>query len=175
MHERSSFVADPGRTTFFVTRIFEAPRRRVFEAWTRPEHLARWWGPRGFTLTVCEVDLRAGGTWRFVQRGPDGSEHPFKGVYREVTRWERLAYTFAYDVDGHRERSAVVTVALEDLGGRTKVTITTSHRTVEERDAHFRRGKEGMAETMERLADHLHTQTASDGFDRQALHLGRTS
>jgi uncharacterized protein YndB with AHSA1/START domain len=76
-----------------VTRAFDAPRRLVFEACNSCEHLPRWWGPRGFELITCEMDLRVGGAYRFVQRGPDGSIHPFKGVYREIAAPECIVFT----------------------------------------------------------------------------------
>jgi len=78
-----------------MTRIFDAPRHPVFEAWTKPEHVARWWGWRDSTLSVCEIDLRPGGAWRFVLRRPDGQEYPFKGVYREIAAPERLEKVLA--------------------------------------------------------------------------------
>ena len=76
-----------------MTRTFDAPRRLVFEAMTRPEHVRRWYGCDGAELTVCEIDLRPGGLWRYVLRMPDGQEFPFAGMYREIAAPERLVYT----------------------------------------------------------------------------------
>src|SRR5579872_6853405 len=73
-----------------ITRVFDAPRALVFKAWTDPKHLAQWWGPHTFTNPVCELDVRTGGAFRIVMRGPDGAEHPARGVYGEVKPPERL-------------------------------------------------------------------------------------
>ena len=78
---------------FVITRVFDAPRSLVFKMWTDPKHMAHWWGPKGFTNPVCEMDVRPGGAWRIVMRGPDGGEHPAKGVYREVVAPGRLVMT----------------------------------------------------------------------------------
>lgn len=150
-----TLVAGPGRTTILMTRMFPAPRALVFEVSTRPEHVRRWWGPAGTTLTVCEADVRPGGTWHYVLRGADGSEHPFRGEYREVIPPERLVHTFIYDVDGFREREAQVTVTFTEHQGRTRLVSTTVHKTVEHRDGHFQAGHQGMRETSDRLADLL--------------------
>src|SRR3981081_2563312 len=75
-----------------ITRVFDAPRALVFRAWTDPQHLARWWGPQGFSNPVCETDVRIGGAWRIVMRGPDGAEYPGGGVYREIVVPERLVF-----------------------------------------------------------------------------------
>jgi uncharacterized protein YndB with AHSA1/START domain len=77
MSEKTSIIVEPGKPTIVITRVFDAPRRLVFEAWTKPEHLMRWWGPRDLTLSLCEVDLRPGGAWRFVLRAPDGNDYGF--------------------------------------------------------------------------------------------------
>lgn len=145
--------AEPGQPTMVMTRVFEAPRRLVFEAHSKPEHLSRWWGPRRHTLVVCEMDFRPGGAWRFVLRGPDGQEHPFRGVYREILPPERLVYTFVYDVPGIRDHEAVETLVFEEHDGQTTLTNTTVHKSVAARDGHLRSGMEaGAAETCDRLA-----------------------
>jgi uncharacterized protein YndB with AHSA1/START domain len=151
-------VAETGKPTMVLTRVFDAPRRLVFEAYSRPEHVSRWWGPRDYALIVCEMDFRPGGAWRFVLRAPDGREHPFKGVYREIEPPERLVYTFIYDVEGIRGHEAVETLAFEERDGRTTLTNTMVHKTVEARDGHLQAGMEaGASETLERLAEILQT------------------
>ena len=151
-------VAEPGKPTMVLTRVFDAPRRLVFVAYSRPEHVARWWGRRGQALTVYEMDFRPGGAWRFVLRGADGQEHPFRGVYREIVPPKRLVYTFVYDVPGVRDQEAVETLTFEERDGRTTLTSTMVHRTVEARDGHMRAGMEaGASETLERLAELLTT------------------
>jgi uncharacterized protein YndB with AHSA1/START domain len=105
------------------TRVFDAPRADVFAALTRPELLARWYGPRGWTLVACEIDLRVGGAWRFVTRKPDGREIVQHGVYLEVVAPARLANTehwLDWDVG-----EVVVTVELAEQAGRTTLTQTT--------------------------------------------------
>jgi uncharacterized protein YndB with AHSA1/START domain len=141
-----------------ITRVFDAPRALVFEAHTRCEHLEKWWGPRGFTLISCEMDFRAGGAWRFVQRGPDGNEYAFRGEYREIVPPERITWTFEFEMmPGH---VSVETVAFEERDGRTTVTVTSLYDSVEDRDGVLRSGMEGgLRETWERLAEHLATMS----------------
>jgi uncharacterized protein YndB with AHSA1/START domain len=142
-----------GDREIVLRRSFDAPRRLVFEALTRPEHVARWWGCAGSTLTVREMDVRVGGAWRFVLRTPDGSEHPFRGVYREIVPPERVVQTFVYDVPGIRDHEAVETLTLAEDGGRTTLTVVVLHDSKESRDGHAGSGMErGAAESYDRLA-----------------------
>lgn len=152
-------VTTPSDRTIVLTRDFDAPRHLVFEAFTRPEHLVHWWGPRGTTLSVCEVDLRPGGAWRFVVRKPSGNEHPFRGEYREITPPERLVYTFAIDVAGMRDNPGLVTDLFHDHHGRTTTLVETMEfPSLEERDATLRSGMAtGAAETFDRLEELLAT------------------
>jgi uncharacterized protein YndB with AHSA1/START domain len=148
----------PSDREIVMTRDFDAPRSLVFEAMSKPEHVRRWWGPRGTTLTVCEMDFRPGGAWRFVLRGPDGQEHPFKGVYREIVPPERVVGTFIYDVEGIRDHVAIETLTLEEHDGKTRYKVTVLHKTREARDGHLQSGMEGGAiETLDRLAEFLQT------------------
>jgi uncharacterized protein YndB with AHSA1/START domain len=154
MSARTSFLIEPGRPTIVIKRLFDAPRHLVFEASTKPEYLARWWGFRNSTLTQCTVDLRPGGAWRFVLRMPDGSEHGFGGVYREVVAPQRLVYTFRYD--GFPDAEALETVTFEDRKGKTLLTSTVLHQSVENRDGHVASGMEaGATESHDRLAELL--------------------
>jgi uncharacterized protein YndB with AHSA1/START domain len=150
--EGTRFSIEPGQRTIVIRRLFDAPRHLVFEASTKPEHLAHWWGFRSSTLTECKVDLRPGGKWRFVLRMPDGSEHGFGGTYREVVPPERLVYTFRYD--GYPEAEALETVVFEEpQRGKTLLTATVLHSSVENRDGHVASGMEaGATESHERLA-----------------------
>ncbi len=147
MDVRNSPSVEPQGRELVVTRTFDAPRRLVFEAWTRPEHLSRWWGPRGFTLSACEVDFRPGGTFRLVMRGPDGQEYPFAGSYREIVPPERILFTGTVGKD---EIRTAVTFA-ED-GGKTIVTV---RQTVPSDPFYASGQKQGWTETLERLAEHL--------------------
>src|SRR4029077_5763186 len=90
-------VTTPTESEIVLTRVFDAPRSLVFDAFTRPELLRRWFGPRGWSLVVCEVDLRVGGTWRFVLRGPDGKDMGMRGVYREIVAPDRSVHTESFD------------------------------------------------------------------------------
>jgi uncharacterized protein YndB with AHSA1/START domain len=151
-------VTFPSDREIVLTRDFDAPRSLVFEAFTRPEHVKHWWGPRDSTLSVCEVDLRPGGTWRFVVRKPNGKEEPFRGEYREITPPERLVYTFRYDVDGYREPGGLVTDLFQERGGGTTVVETMLFTSVESRDVTVQQGMvKGAAETFDRLAELLAT------------------
>lgn len=111
--------------TVLVTRVFDAPRSLVFKVWTDPSHLAQWWGPKGFTNPVCEVDLRLGGMLRIVMRAPDGAEHPMTGVFREIAPPERLAFTnIALDAAGMTLLEGLTTVTFAELGPeRTRLTV----------------------------------------------------
>ena len=154
MTEKTRIQVEPGKPTIVMERVFDAPRGLVFEAWTNPEHLARWWGPRDLTLAVCEIDFRPGGAWRFVLRGRDGSDYGFGGEYREILPPERLSYTFRFD--GAPDAEAVETLTFVEKDGKTTLTSTMVHTSVENRDAHVRSGmEEGALETMDRLAELL--------------------
>jgi uncharacterized protein YndB with AHSA1/START domain len=150
--ERRTSVALPTDREIVLLRDFDAPRERVFAAWTRPELLARWWGPGRFTLPVCEVDLRPGGAYRFVMRGPDGREFPVGGVYREVVPPERLVYTSRLDLEGAPSFEGTVTATFADRDGRTTLTLRTLYETREQRDAALRmQMAEGYGESFDRL------------------------
>ncbi len=90
-------ITTPSDREIVMTRIFDARRELVFEAHSKCEHLANWWGPRKYALVVCELDFRPGGAYRFVQRGPDGEEHGFRGEFREIVPPERIVQTFEYE------------------------------------------------------------------------------
>ncbi len=146
----------PSDREIVLQREFDAPRSLVFEAFTRPEHLRRWWGLRGSTLTVCEVDLRPGGAWRFVTRGTKGHENPFKGEYLEINPPERLVMTLIYDVEGAREHPGVVTDIFTEQNGKTTLVETMLFPSREARDGLLNSGmKTGAAETFDRLAELL--------------------
>ena len=136
-----------------MTRVFDAPRRLVFEAYTTPELLERWLlGPPGWSLPVCEIDLRVGGALRFVWRGPDGAEMGMGGVYREIVRPERLVHTELFDQDWTGGETLVTTV-LDEAAGRTTLTSTVRYGSQEARDAALRTGMaHGVAASYDRLA-----------------------
>jgi len=97
-------VTLPSELEVQLSRVVNAPRGRVFEVWTRAEDVRQWWGQKDSTMAVCEIDLRAGGAWRFVEHAADGNEYPFRGEYSEVTPPERLVHTFIFDVEPFNAR-----------------------------------------------------------------------
>jgi uncharacterized protein YndB with AHSA1/START domain len=148
--ERSSTLTTPTDRTIRVERIFDAPRDRVFAAFTDPELIPEWWGPHGNTTHVEQMDVRVGGRWRFVTRDEGGTEQGFQGAFREVDPPERLSQSFEWD--GMPGYVSVDTAVFEDLGDRTKVTTTSIFYTTEERDGMLGAGMEkGLNESYERL------------------------
>jgi uncharacterized protein YndB with AHSA1/START domain len=147
-------VTTPTDREIVIERVFDAPRERVFATFTDPELIPQWWGPRSTTTVVDVMDVRAGGSWRFVNRDSNGEETGFRGTYREVTPPERIVQTFEWEgMPGH---VSVETATFEDLGERTKVITTTLFHTPEERDGMLASGMEsGMNETYERLDELL--------------------
>jgi uncharacterized protein YndB with AHSA1/START domain len=147
-------VTTPSDREIVSERVFDAPRERVFAAYTDPQLIPRWWGPRGTTTIVDQMDVRPGGAWRFVSRDSNGSETGFRGTYRDVTPPERIVQTFEWEgMPGH---VLVETATFEDLGGRTKVTATSLFHTPEERDGMLASGMEsGLTESHHRLAELL--------------------
>jgi uncharacterized protein YndB with AHSA1/START domain len=140
-----------------ITRVFDAPRELVFEMWTDPKHLVHWWGPRGFTTTVQEMDVRPGGQWRKIMHGPDGANYPNHSVFLEVVKPERLVYTNGGRKEGGSWVEFEQTVVFEDLGGKTRVTMRLLFPSAEERDrvvSEFN-AIEGGNQTLDRLAEKL--------------------
>lgn len=133
------------------TRIFAAPRDRVFQVCTDPALIPQWWGPRRHTTTVDQMDVRPGGVWRFVTRDAAGHEEAFHGEYREIVPPARLVQTFEWEgLPGH---VAVETLTLEEQDGQTKMTVTSRFDTVEDRDGMLESGMDdGARETWDRLA-----------------------
>jgi uncharacterized protein YndB with AHSA1/START domain len=116
-------VLTPSDRTVVMVRVFDAPRRLVFDAWTKPSLLVKWYGANGWNLVVAEVDLRVGGAWRFVWDGPDGASMASGGVYREIVPPARLAYTESFD-DHWYPGESLVTHDLTEQDGRTTLTTT---------------------------------------------------
>ena len=149
-------LTTPSDREIVMTREFDAPRELVFEAHTKCEHLEKWWGPRKYTLALCEMDFRPGGKYRFLHRGPDGvEEHGFRGEYREIVPPERIVWTFEYEgMPGH---VSVDTLTLEDIGGgKTKLVAHSLFDSAEDRDGMLQSGmEEGAGETWDRLAELL--------------------
>jgi uncharacterized protein YndB with AHSA1/START domain len=163
-NEGSNTAANPLERELVITRVFDAPRDLVFQAWTDPKHLAGWWGPKGWTNPVCEADARVGGAWHIVMRAPDGSEYPGGGVYREIVVPERLVFTnVAMDKDGNRLLDGLTTVTFEEDGDKTKLTLQTRVVGLVSFAARMLDGMEaGWTQALERLAEELagHGQSA---------------
>jgi uncharacterized protein YndB with AHSA1/START domain len=140
-----------------ITRIFDAPRSLVYRAWTDPKHMARWFAPKEFTTPVCELDVRPGGAWKIVMRGPDGSEFPGGGVYREVVPHERLVFTNdAWDQSGKVLLEGFTTVTFEDDDGSTKLTLhTRAVAMVEGAEMMLQGMEEGWNQTIDKLGEML--------------------
>jgi uncharacterized protein YndB with AHSA1/START domain len=148
-----------------VTRVFDAPRELVFDAWTRPEHLQRWWAPKGCTTPYCKVDLRPGGIFHFCMRLPEGREIWGRGVFKEVVRPERIVYvdSFAdeqgnpvppsrYGMSTEHPSETLVTITFKEQGAGTRLTLRHAFPDhVPERDA----TRQGWTEMLDRLAELL--------------------
>ena len=146
----------PSDREIMMTRDFDAPRELIFEAHSKCEHLANWWGPRKYELAHCEMDFRPGGKYRFVHRDPEGQvEHGFRGEFKEIVPPERIVWTFEYEgMPGH---ISIDTLTMQDLGGgKTRVTTRSLFDSTEDRDGMLQSGmEEGAAETWDRLAELL--------------------
>ena len=150
-------ITEPAARVLVISRVLNAPRARIYAAWTEPEHLFRWWGPHGFTVLSAELDGRAGGGWRVRMRSPEGRQHTSKGIYRELVPPERLVFTFAWEGDEDREpgHETLVTLSFIEEGGKTRMTLRQAvFASTESRDGH----EEGWSEAFERLAEHLARQ-----------------
>ncbi len=146
--------ATPGDREIVITRVVDAPRRLVFDAWTNTRHVPQWLlGPPGWTMPVCEIDLRVGGSWRYVWRKSDGEELAMGGIYREVVPPERVVSTERW---GPEWPETVNTLLLTESGGRTTITLTVAYPSKEARDAALQTGmKEGMEQGFARLDELL--------------------
>jgi uncharacterized protein YndB with AHSA1/START domain len=152
---RPSVANEPEERVLVITRVFDAPRSLVWQAWAEPERMARWAGPRGFTMTSCEMDTCPGGTFRFRMRSPEGAEHRVQGVYREIVEQERLVYTWTWvDAEGRPGHETLVTVTFADHGGKTLLTLRQAlFESVTARDEH----QGGWSSTLDCLAEYLAT------------------
>jgi len=145
-------VTPPSDREILITRTFDAPAARVFDAWTTPEHVRQWWGSDDAPMVECDIDLRVGGAWRYVTRGTDGTEFAWHGTYREVERPGRLVSTEVFE--GFPDAEAVNTATLTEDDGTTTLTVTVLHSSKENRDGHLDSGMEaGMQVVLDRLED----------------------
>ena len=143
-----------------ITHTFDAPRALVWKAWTDPEHIMQWWGPKGFSNASCNVDLRIGGAFRLHMCAPDGNTYPCKGIYREIVEPERIVYDSEAD-ESHPcgaglPPRAVVTISLTEHQGRTTLTLHTRFGTSERLEAANQAGYSmSWGQALERLAGQL--------------------
>lgn len=154
-------VTTPTDCEIVVTRTFDAPRALVFDAFTKPELLLQWFhGPEGWTLTVCDVDLRVGGSYRYVWQGPDGTGMGISGVFSEVDRPVRYAATETFEEPWY-PGEALTTMVFAEHDGGTLITMTILYQSREARDIALSSGmEEGMAVGFDRLAEFLVTAAA---------------
>jgi uncharacterized protein YndB with AHSA1/START domain len=150
---RSSAAPEPVEQVLVITRILDAPPSLVFKVWTRPEHLARWWGPEGFTVPSCKMDVRPGGAYRFRMRSAEGTDHWLQGVYREIVEPVRLVFTWVWeDSEGKPGHETLVTVTFSEDGGKTRLTMRQAvFESTTARDAH----QGGWASCLDRLAAYV--------------------
>jgi uncharacterized protein YndB with AHSA1/START domain len=165
MAAKDSPATPPAELVLVITRVFDAPRDLVFKAWTDPEHFVRWWGPKGFTVPFCKIDLRPGGVMHFCMRSPEGQDIWNKGVFREVVEPERIVSTDSFsDEEGNLVQPAhygmspdwpsetLVTVTFAEHDGKTKLTL---QQTVLESVAERHGARQGWTETLDCLAEYL--------------------
>jgi len=173
MQVASRLGPEPTRPNVVMTRLFDAPRRIVFEALVEPAHHARWWAPRDVLLSVCEVDLWPGGGYRFLAQSVDGAVSTFTGTYREIVRPERLVYAERADGDAESSRNAVVTMSLAPRGAGTALTLTERLGPKQARGTKARVAiREATAERIDRLAAHLASEgieSVEDGFNAEQV------
>lgn len=147
-------LTTPSDREVLMTRVIDAPRRLVFEAWTNPKHVPHWMlGPEGWTMPVCEIDLRPGGAWHFVWRRANGTEMEMRGVYREIQPPERLVSTESWGGDWPE---TINTLVLSEGDGNTTLSLTVLYPSREARDAAMKTGmKEGATQSFDRLAEYV--------------------
>jgi uncharacterized protein YndB with AHSA1/START domain len=142
----TEIVVDQDTHTIVLTRMFAAPCEQVFEAWTRPEHVTCWWDPAGHPLAECEIDLRPGGAFRFVNRHSSGA-HQFAGVYREIAPPSYLSF---------EAMGAVGRVTLEQIGGETRLTVRIECGSAIKLEQYLKMGIDaGTAKTLDNLVAYL--------------------
>jgi uncharacterized protein YndB with AHSA1/START domain len=147
-------VTTPSDREIRLTRLFDAPRTLVFEAMSKPEHVRQWWGRLGdgYSVPVCEIDLRPGGKWRFVNRTPNGEQVTFYGEYREIDPPERVVFTEIFEP--FPDAVSVVTSVLAEENGKTRLTVTALYPSPEVRDMVIKSGMEhGAATSYDRLEE----------------------
>ena len=161
MTPNKSEVVPASDREIVVTRVLDAPRELVWEAWIDPKQVEKWWGPKGFTTTVHEMEVKPGGVFRQTMHGPDGVDYPNESVFTEVLKPERIAFSLHGGKKGVPETHFKMIWTFEDQEGKTKVTIRQVYPTAETRDhaVNAYGAIEGGKQTLERLAEYLEKTT----------------
>ena len=150
--DQGATITLPSDREIRLVRVFNAPRHLVFEAWTSPEHVRHWWDPSGSPLAICEIDLRPGGSFRFVNSALQGAGHAFTGTYREITPPERLVFSSP----SPNGADTLGTLEFEERAGRTTLILTMTAPTKGARDAMLEmRIDAGTARTLANLGEYL--------------------
>ena len=156
MSARNNVDLEQDPRSIIATRVLDAPRELVWTAWTKPEHLAQWWGPDGFSTTTSAYDLRPGGVWRFVMHGPDGRNYENRITFDEIVRPERIRYHHGGgdDVEPVQFRT---TVTFADISGKTRLTLHAVFPSAAARERVIKQygADKGAVQTLSRLADYL--------------------
>ncbi|MEA2546882.1 MAG: hypothetical protein QOI09_2155 [Chloroflexota bacterium] len=153
---KTTFTTDESTHELIAERWFDAPRELVFRAMTDAERIPRWWGRHGDVTRVEEMDVRPGGKWRFISRGPDGIDYPFKGEFLEIDPPSHVVQTFIFDVEGLSDHVSVVTADFTEEEGRTKMVVRNRFASAEDLAGAEASGMAGgQAETYERLEAEL--------------------
>ena len=150
-----------------MSRVFDAPRELVWQAWTDPQHVVHWWGPRGFGTTIKKMDFRVGGVWEHVMRGPDGVNYPNKSTFQDIVPFERIFYTHGGGREHGPGASFTATWTFEVVApGQTRLTGRLLFPTADARDFVAREfgAVEGGKQTLERLSEYLPTMNSAQGF-----------
>ncbi len=149
---KTGFTADKEKREVVVTRVFECPRELIWKAYTDPEMIPKWWGPAKYSTRVDKMDAREGGMWRFVHSDSSGKEYAFHGIYREMSKPERIVSTFVFE--GAPGKEIIDTLTLEDLGeGKTLYASRSAYESIKDFEGMISSGMEsGMRESLDRLA-----------------------
>ena len=156
MSARNNLDLEQDPRSIIATRVLDAPRELVWTAWTKPEHLAQWWGPDGFSTTTSAYDLRPGGVWRFVMHGPDGRNYENRITFDEIVKPEKIVYHHGGgdDVEPVQFRT---TVTFEDISGKTRLTLHAVFPSAAARERVIKQygADKGAVQTLSRLADYV--------------------
>ncbi len=150
-------ATQPSALEIEITRIFDAPRELVFDAWTDPKHMTQWWGPKVFTNHSCALDVRPGGAWQITMRSPEGVDHQCRGIYSEVVKPERLVFSNdAYDHTRKPLLKGVTTVIFDDENGKTKLTVRSRAEGLVDYAPQMLKGMhQGWSQSLDKLAAHV--------------------